>query len=59
MRSTVSMTLASACLVMMSSTAGSLLNIAAERGCAVLCVDLRHGRQPHGVPFAVLHDDRL
>ena len=38
MRSTVSMTLASACLVMMSSTAGWPLYQAAERTLRVLCV---------------------
>ena len=59
MRSTVSMTLASACLVMISSTDGSLLNQPADRllrtlGRIEATVDRRIT-----VPFDRLHDQRI
>ena len=57
MRSTVSMTLASACLLMISSTAGWRSNVAAERVLRVPCSTVGDARQPYDVAVAGLHHD--
>ncbi len=54
MRSTVSMTLASPCLVMVSRMAGSLLNIAAERALRVACSIVATSDSRTTLPFDVL-----
>ena len=53
-RSTVSMTLASGCLVMISSTAGCLLNMAAERVLRVPCSIAGDARQAHDIAVAIV-----
>ena len=54
MASTVSMTLASRCLVMMSRMAGWALNIAADRELRLLCSTVATSDRRATVPFAVL-----
>ncbi len=54
MRSTVSMTLASPCLVMMSRIAGWALNMAAARELRLLCSTVATSDRRTTLPFAIL-----
>ncbi len=54
MLSTVSMTLASRCLVMMSRMAGWALNMAAERELRLLCSTVATSDRRTTLPFVIL-----